>query len=371
MGLDYRDWESYDVPRTDTMMLLSLDPGSRSIGMLSIPRDLWVEIPGFDPSKINQAYRLGEVYEVPNGGPGLAIETVERLLGMQIDYYAQVDFSAFEGFIDAIGGITVDVPEEIEIDPLGDNNNQVLEPGIQELPGYLALAYARSRNSAGSDFDRANRQQQVILGIRDQILSAEMLPTLVTSAPQLYQSLAAGIRTNLTLVQAVSMAWVAQQIPDENIQRGVIGVDQVEFDFSFDGQDILRPIPEAILQLRDEIFFAGSIAPAATPASPEEQIDAEDATVSVLNGTLTSGLASQTADYLMTSGIVFAEPGNASENYLGTTLIDYAGKPHTVSFLTDLMNIAPENVYHRYDESSSADIVIFLGEDWAAANPMP
>jgi LCP family protein required for cell wall assembly len=371
MGLDYRDWESYDVPRTDTMILLSLDPANRSIGILSIPRDLWVAIPGFDMSKINQAYRLGEVYGTPGGGPGLAIETVEELLGMEIDYYAQVDFGAFERFIDELGGITITVPEAIEVDPLGDNNNQVLDAGEQTLPGYLALAYARARNTAGSDFDRAERQHQVILAIRDQILSAEMLPELATNAPRLYQSLAAGVRTNLTMLQAVRMAWIAQQIPEENIHRGVIGVDQVEFDFSFDGQDILRPIPEAILQLRDQVFFSGPIVPATTQASPQEMVRMEDATVSVLNGTLVPGLASQTADFLTTSGIVVVIPDNASDTYLTTTLIDYSGKPNTVAFITNLMNIQPENVYHRYDETSNADIVITIGEDWATENPMP
>jgi LCP family protein required for cell wall assembly len=371
MGLDYRDWESYDVPRTDTMILLSLDPASRSIGILSIPRDLWVPIPGFDMSKINQAYRLGEVYETPGGGPGLAIETVEGLLGMQIDYYAQIDFTAFESFIDELGGITITVPEAIEVDPLGDHNTQVLEPGEQTLPGYLALAYARARNTPGSDFDRAERQQQVILAIRNRILSAEMLPTLATNSPALYQSLSSGVRTNLTLMQVIRMAWVAAQIPEENIHRGVIGVDQVEFDFTFDEQDILRPVPEAILRLRDEVFFSGPVAPAATQASPQEMVRAEDATVSVLNGTLVPGLASQTADYLMSSGIVVAVPDNASDTYRETTLVDYAGKPHTVAFITELMNIPPENVYHRFDETSTVDIVVTLGEDWATDNPMP
>jgi anionic cell wall polymer biosynthesis LytR-Cps2A-Psr (LCP) family protein len=121
---------------------------------------------------------------------------------MQIDYYAQIDFSAFESFIDELGGISLLVPEAIDVDPLGDNNNQVLEPGEQTLPGYLALAYARARNTAGSDFDRAERQQQVILAIRDRILSAEMLPTLATNAPALYQSATPG-RTNLKVLQVV------------------------------------------------------------------------------------------------------------------------------------------------------------------------
>ena len=172
MGLDYRDWEGGEgAPRTDTMILLSLDPTSRTAGMLSIPRDLWVNIPGYEPAKINQAYRDGELFDADGGGPGLAMQTVEELLGMEIDYYAVVDFYAFEQFIDELGGVKVDVPEEIVVDPLGDNNTKTLQPGVQTLPGYLALAYARARNTIGSDFDRAARQQQVIMGIRDRILS--------------------------------------------------------------------------------------------------------------------------------------------------------------------------------------------------------
>jgi LCP family protein required for cell wall assembly len=140
MGLDNRDRDNpYDVPRTDTLILFSLDPESRTAGMLSIPRDLWVAIPGFDHNKINQAYRLGEIYDVPGLGPGQAMRTVEELLGMKIDYYAQVDLLAFEGFIDELGGISVEVTEEIEVDPLGANNTQVLSPGEQVLPGWVAL----------------------------------------------------------------------------------------------------------------------------------------------------------------------------------------------------------------------------------------
>jgi len=371
MGLDYRDSQSDDIPRTDTMILFSLDPESRTAGMLSIPRDLWVEIPGFDYNKINTAYRLGEVYNVPERGPGLAIKTVEELLGMEIDYYAQVDFIAFENFIDELGGVTVDVPNKIVIDPLGKQNTEILKPGEHVLPGYLALAYARSRNTSGSDFDRALRQQQVIMAIRDRILSADLLPSLIKNSPAVYESLSSGISTNLTLMQLVRLAWVAQQIPGENIHQGVIGVDQVDFAFSYDGQDILRPLPDAIRQLRDEIFtISGPVVPMAPAAKPQEMVDQEYATVLVLNGTSSPGLASSTSEYLAASGINVAEPGNANTLYLVTTLIDYTGNPHTVAMIVELMSISPENVFHRYDVSDQADIVVITGEDWAIENPM-
>jgi len=367
MGMDSRAADSDDIPRTDTMILFSLDPQSRTAGMLSIPRDLWVEIPGFDYSKINTAYRLGEVYNIEGRGPGLALSTVENLLGMEIDYYAIVDFNAFEEFIDELGGVTINVPNKIVVDPLGKHNTETLKAGEHLMPGYLALAYARSRNSSGSDFDRAGRQQQVV----DQILSAEMLPTLIKNSPALYQSLSSGISSNLTLLQLVRLAWVAQQIPDENIRQGVIGVDQVDFAYSYDGQDILRPLADEIRQLRDLIFsLSGPVVPMAPQGDTQSLVDEEYATVRVLNGTFTPGLASQTADYLRTSGLTVAEPGNANEFYEMTTIIDYTGNPHTVAMIVELMSISPENVFHRYDVNGPADLVVIVGQDWADDNPM-
>jgi LCP family protein required for cell wall assembly len=371
MGMDSRVEDPDDIPRTDTMILFSMDPESRTAGMLSIPRDMWVEIPGFDYAKINTAYRLGEVYNIEGRGPGLAISTVENLLGMEIDYYAIVDFNAFEGFIDELGGVTVTVPEKIVVDPLGKHNTETLKAGEHLMPGYLALAYARSRNSSGSDFDRADRQQQVVMAIRDQILSAEMLPTLVKNSPALYQSLSSGISSNLTLMQLVRLAWIAQQIPEENIRKGVIGFDQVDFAYSYDGQDILRPLPDEIRQLRDQIFsLAGPVVPYAPQGDSQQLVDDEYATVLVMNGTFTPGLASQTADYLRSSGLTVTEPGNAEEYYEMTTIIDYTGNPHTVAMIVELMSISAENVFHRFDVSGPADVVVVAGQDWADDNPM-
>ena len=371
MGMDSREADRDDIPRTDTMILFSMDPQSRTAGMLSIPRDLWVEIPGFDYSKINTAYRLGEVYKIAERGPGLALDTVENLLGMEIDYYTIVDFNAFEDFIDELGGVTVMVPDKIVVDPLGKHNTETLKAGEHLMPGYLALAYARSRNSSGSDFDRAGRQQQVVMAIRDQILSAEMLPTLIKNSPALYQSLSSGISSNLTLMQLVRMSWLAQQKPRENNRQGVIGVDQVDFAYSYDGQDILRPLPDEIRQLRDLIFsLSGPVVPMAPQGDTQVLVDEEYATLMILNGTYTAGLASQSADYLRTSGLTVAEPGNANEYYEMTTIIDYTGNPHTVAMIVELMSISAENVFHRYDVTGPADVVVIVGQDWADDNPM-
>jgi LCP family protein required for cell wall assembly len=374
MGLDYRDWEAdQGAPRTDTMILFTIDPLSRTAGMLSIPRDLWVNIPGFEPNKINTAYRFGEVYNLPGGGPGLAMKTVEGLLGVPINFYALVDFYAFERFIDEIGGVDVEVPEEIKVDPIGKANTVVLEPGVRTLSGEVALAYARARNTEGGDFDRAQRQQQVTLAIRDQVLSLNLLPILISKAPVLYQEIAAGVHTNLTLEQALKLAVLATQIPEGGIKRGVIGPpSQVTFGISPEGLDILKPIPDQIRLLRDDIFTADSFGrPAAVATDPAELVGAEAARLSVLNGTFTAGLAAETSDFLNKEGLEVALTDNAGQAYNFTTLIVYSGKPYTVQYLVDTMLIVPNRIFFSYDPASDIDIEINLGEDWASNNPMP
>ena len=372
MGLDLRDWEGEGPSRTDTMILFTLDPVTRSAGMLSIPRDLWVYIPGFDYGKINTAYYLGEAYDTPGGGPGLAIQTVEQLLGVPINYYAQVDFYAFERLIDEIGGIEVEVPYEMSVDPLGPGNTVTLPAGLQELDGPTALAYARNRDTIGGDFDRAQRQQQVIMAIRDKVFSLEMLPTLISKIPVLYREIASSIHTNMTVEEAIKLAWLAQQIPMQGIKRAAIGSDQVTSTYSPEGLDILQPDPEKIRLLRDEIFTTGGpILPAATPGNTEGSMEEENASVAVLNATNTPGLAAESSEYLKSQGINVTQTGNAEQAESQTVIIDYTGNPYTVQYLIELMNIQPGNIYSRYDANSEVDIALLLGDDWAADNPIP
>ena len=374
MGLDYRDWEAGGPSRTDSLMLLTMDPVSRTAGILSIPRDLWVNIPGFDYGKINTAYYLGELYDLSGGGPGLAIQTVEGLLGIDINYYARLDFSAFENFIDEIGGIDVDVPYELSVDPVGPHNTVTLAQGIQHLDGPTALAYARNRETFGADFDRADRQQQVVLAIRDQILDLGTLPTLIANAPTIYNNLRNGIHSNLNLKETISLAWTAAQIPKENTSRGIIGPNEVTISVSPDGMDILLPDMDAVRAVRDQVFTStAGAAPVATVyvSNPDELRQVENATVSILNATTTAGLASQTTNYLLDRGINVTETGNAEEKSDTTVIIDYTGKPYTVEYLVELLNIQPNSIYSRYDPNSQVDIAILLGTDWADNNNMP
>jgi LCP family protein required for cell wall assembly len=365
MGLDYRDWSAGEGPsRTDTMMLLTLDPLNNTAGILSIPRDLWVSIPGFENGRVNTAHFLGEAYQMPGGGPGLAVKTVEQLLGVEINYYAQIDFGSFIRFVDELGGVKVDLPKKIKIDPIAGDPVK-LKPGRQVLNGELALAYARARYTSGGDFDRALRQQQVIFGIRERLLKPDDLSLLISKAPALYYEIAEGMQTNMTLEELIRLALIAQKVPEENISQRAISAQEVIFAESPDGQSVLVPLPEKIRELRDEIFLVntGTLGPM-LPGTSQERMVAEGARLALLNGSLVDGLASQTQAYLQLQGANVVEISNGQFTD-HTMILDYTGNPHTTQYLMELFNVLPEYYDLQYDPNNPVDVVITLGADWS------
>jgi LCP family protein required for cell wall assembly len=374
LGLDYRDWQANEkYSRSDTMILLTLDPLNKTAGILSIPRDMWVAIPGFDHGKINTAYYLGDAYHLPGGGPGLAVKTVEQFLGVPINYYAQIDFDAFIQFIDEIGGVKIDVPNKITIDLLGagSQTKKTLQPGVQVLPGQWALAYARNRYTQNGDFDRARRQQQVIMGIRDRVLNLNMLPTLVSKAPTLYAQLSSGIHTNLSVDDAIKLALLAKDIPKGNIKQGVFDQNYVLYGWSPDNLSILLPIPDKIHLLRDEIFTgSGVFSPQAT-GNDQQRMQAEGGSLAVYNGSGVTGLAQRTADYLKSQGANVTQVAEAPKAYAATTLVAHYGEPYLMNYLVSLMKIQSSRIIFQYDPTNSAQVELFLGNDWAQNNTLP
>ncbi|GAB4533937.1 MAG: LCP family protein [Anaerolineales bacterium] len=372
LGLDYRDWEAgQGPPRSDSMILVSIDPVEKTLGMLSIPRDLWVNLPNnFGYGKINTAYMLGEAYQLDGGGPAMSMQAVSNLLDMPVDYYAQVDFNTFVQFVDEIGGVKIDIPETITVDLLGDGTQKTLTPGVQTLSGAIALAYARARHTVGGDFDRARRQQQVLLAVRDRILTFDLLPSLIQRAPYFYYQMKEGINTNLTFDYAVKLAWLMKDIPASNIHHDIIGPEQVDISTSYDGQSILVYDPQKLRELRDDVFSAhGYIGPLAIGTPDAALLQAEAARIALQNGTYTSGLGAQTRELLLSQGFNIVALDNADQEYLLTTIIDYTGNPYTLKALIASLNVVESQVFTSYLPDAPYDFVVILGRDWAERNP--
>jgi len=254
MGLDRRPGENATY-RTDTMMLISLDPVTNSVGILSIPRDLYVDVPGFGIQRINTAYGVGELSQ-PGGGARLAMQTVQYNFGIPVNDYAVVDFDSFIRIVDLLGGITVNVEKPIS-DPLYPDMNYGYDPfylaaGPQQLDGRTALKYARSRHGS-DDIDRARRQQQVLYAIRDKVLALDMLSRMALEAPALWSELDAGIDTGLALDQIMQLAWWLKDIPATNFTSGIVGWEYV-IPQNWQGQDILVPDRARIGALMVQVF---------------------------------------------------------------------------------------------------------------------
>lgn len=379
LGLDSYDGspDRSGPARSDTMILLTLDPESRTAGMLSIPRDLWVNIPGFGYGRINTAYMNGDAAKLPGGGPALAMKTVEQVIGVPVHYFAQVSFSSFVTLIDVLGKIPVEVPRNIYIDPIGPGADEIfLRKGPHMLGGVEALAYARNRYTEGGDIDRAMRQQQVIMGIRERLLDPEVFASLIAEAPYIYSVVQDGINTNLTLDQMMRLAILARSIPEENIKRGIIDYKMMlPYSVTVNGQNqaVYKPIPDKIRELRDEIFTAsGAISPLAQGADALDRARQEAATIAVYNGTYTAGLAQKTADYLKSLGFNVVIIDSASTFPGSTIVVDRRGRPYALTYFKELFRLnAAIQIQSDYNPDAPADIEIILGPDWAASNPMP
>jgi LCP family protein required for cell wall assembly len=368
LGVDQRCDESGPA-HTDSILVATVDPLTMSAAVLSLPRDLWVEIPGFGVDRINQAFYFGQVYEYPGGGQALAMRTIEGILGVPINYYITIDFQGFVDAINLLGGIVVDVPEAIDDPDYPDNcygyEPFSIQPGRQRLDGTTALKYARTRATLGGDVDRAGRQQAVILAVREQLLQPERLPQLILQAPQLWRSFQQNVHTNLALEDTVQLALLAQDIPRENISLEVLDYDYVYIETTPDGRQVLVPRRDQIRLMRDRLF-AAPVVPTPVIENLAQLMEEEDARVAVYNGTPVFGLAADTQSFLEELGVQVSTIGNAeSAAYTTSQIIDFGSHPRTVQFLVQEMGIPPLNIRSEQETDNGYEVMLIIGSDWA------
>ena len=204
--------------RTDSILLVFVQPEKRQMAMLSLPRDLWVFIPGQTSNRLNTVDALGERTGYPGGGPALLDQTLRHNLKLRIDHYVRVNLYGFIRIVDAMGGVTVNVEKPITDsfpDPLTHDTmtNITLSAGPHYMDGRLALSYCRSRITT-DDFDRSRRQQQVLLALWRKMFTLETL----LQAPTLWAEFNDSFETDLTMVEAVQLAYVAWGIGPESVR---------------------------------------------------------------------------------------------------------------------------------------------------------
>lgn len=260
MGIDRRPGEGF-VSRTDTMMVISVDPQTDTASILSIPRDLYVDIPGYGQDRINTAFVYGAMNSADLetnylDGAVLSMQTVSYNLDIPIHHFILVDFSAFTRSIDLLGGIDLDVPYTID-DPLYPDMNYGYDPlyipaGRQHFDGELALKYARTRH-ADTDFNRAARQQQVLLGLRSKALELG-IGEMLLRAPGLYQEINSGVRTDMSVDQLVRLATTGSGIPSENIQNAVLDQSYLSSYLTPGGASVYLMNPELVIPLIRSLF---------------------------------------------------------------------------------------------------------------------
>jgi LCP family protein required for cell wall assembly len=243
LGSDRRPGES-EPARTDAIIVAHIDPQRHRVALLSLPRDLWVEIPGYGQARINAANVWGQIYGEPGGGLALARATVSHLLGIPIDYTVYIDFEGFIGAIDALGGVTVNVEKELYDPhfPTMDYRYTVAHflPGPQHMDGATALMYSRVRHP-DSDFARMRRQQAVLVAILGRLHEQNALASIkrieeVTTALRDY------VRTDIPEERLIGLAWALRDVMPDQIERYVLDEQMVSFGVGADAYaEIARP----------------------------------------------------------------------------------------------------------------------------------
>ncbi|MDH4117829.1 MAG: LCP family protein [Acidimicrobiia bacterium] len=335
--------------RSDVIMLVKLHPDDGRAQILSLPRDLWVDIPGHGDSKINAAYSLG--------GAPLLVQTVKAITGVSINHYVEVDFVGFQSIVDQLGGVAIDFPYAAR-----DRKSKLaVDAGLQTLDGEQALAYARSRSYQelrdgrwvsvdADDFGRTARQQKLILAILDGVSR----PSSLTDAAGIVGSFTQHVSMDAALVDSsiIELAFRMRAIRGDLIETATLpGVTD-----SVGAQSVVRAEePEASAVL--SAFRNGtSLALAISEGS---------VAVTILNGNGLSGNATHWSDVLGAAGFVIGDVGDADRSTYEQTLVTVrVGEGETGDRIVAALGFG---TIQEGSVPADADAVIVLGAD-AAGN---
>jgi len=366
LGSDTREGEGDTYGRSDTLMIIHVDPSEDYVSILSLPRDLRVEIPEHGVQKINAAFAYG--------GPVLAIETVQWVTGLDLDHYVNIDFEAFRALTTSLGGIYVDVDRRYYYG--GDQYENIdIQPGYQRLAGEQALDYVRFRHDNNADFGRIERQQRFLTAARDQVskwetaikvpqlvsLVARNVSTDIDTAPAL-QLAVWGLRLDRARIRQVTLAAETREIGGVSY---VVATDEAMREAVRDLKTApARPLPDdtSTTGTTEGSTSTGTTGGTGSSTAPSlfEKVDLTGVTVNVFNGNGRSGEAGAAGAWLESMGAVIGRIGDAASSENARSMVLYPpekmGAAQLVARATGVSKVL--------EDSAGGEIALVLGRDF-------
>jgi len=366
---------------TDTIIVASIDPISKEAALLSIPRDFWVKSPSGYQSKINEVYANAKYAALDNysyeerdsneakktaekAGIDALESTLSGAMGVPIHYYAMIDFAGFKKAIDTVGGLSINVTEDMAVRESmwinGANYTLNVKAGQQNFDGMKALAFSRSRyTSTRGDFDRAERQRAVILALKDKILSTGTLANPL-KINQLISDFGDQVSTDFSVNEILRVYDLAKEIPADKVVS--VGLDELVESDQINSLSV--QIPKAgLFNFEDIQIYVRNV-------MRDAFLKKENAQITVLNGTESIGMATKTSKELKSFGYNILNVDDApTKNYTNTILVDLRNgtNKYTQNYLEKRLNVkAVTSLPDQTIVPGQADFVIILGSDEAS-----
>ncbi len=348
--------------RTDVIVVVSANRTTQTVNLLSIPRDLYVYIPGWGMDRINTAEVHQTQIQSTAHRLGLLAETIEYNLGITIHHLARVDFEGFRTLVDQLGGLSIPVDcavsgyrlrsPELDPDVLASWDPFVLEPGVHQLDGSLALWYVRQRMDS-SDFERNRRQQIVLRALWHKVRESN----LIQSLPAIWEQLTRIVETDLTLEEALGLLPLLLSLDESRLEGHFLGLDEVNLWQAPDGANVL---------VVDPLPFQATIEHFLTPPT-QNRLAQERAHVAVLNASPVADADRLAAARLQWTGLVATPQGVAgSEHFARTTIYDHTGrvKGSSLEAIQRALGVTDADVVSLPDPGRIVDFTVVVGENY-------
>lgn len=357
---------AHDGPNlTDTVMLASYNTTDQYLHMISLPRDLQVTSADLGTIKINAVFETGRSKN--NDGPGAMLATVGNLTGLTVPYYIKIDFVGFKQLVDELGGIKVDVKKDLldtkyPADTGSGYQTVDIKAGSYTMDGEMALKYARSRQST-SDFDRARRQQDILLAMRTKAKELDLLtaPAKLFAISDIIKD---HLATNLNKDEMVRLMQILSDFdPTKTTNKVLDEASGVVYGGKNEaGVYVLRPKNDDYNKIKE--FVATVITQTTTEPETATEAEVTPLKIEVLNGTNTTGLAGRAAEKLKADGYTIAKVGNNATKGITATTV-YGSNTATASAIQALATKVGGSVStEKVTLSAGVEARVVLGADY-------